>query len=184
MVFGGACDVNSSSPPPLTLHSGIFRPPPDIPPPLLILLCWTIRLPFIFNQWRQFWVKSRVINIKNYAFEFPFRIPRSSKYKLSHIRGYFVTNSIVRLHVNLWRIWLFRTFIILEVLRILIYDECPDNFLFKRFWLIKSKSSPLGSASDFYILNIQWLKSPRWFMAVLLKTKFNLEKYFETLTWE
>ena len=79
MVFGGACDVNSKSPPPLTLHSGIFRPPPDIPPPLLILLCWTIRLPFIFNQWRQFWVKSRAINIKNFAIVLPFRIPRSSK---------------------------------------------------------------------------------------------------------
>ena len=36
-------------------------------------------LPFIFNQWRQFWVKSRAINIKNFAIVLPFRIPRSSK---------------------------------------------------------------------------------------------------------
>ena len=91
-------------------------------PPLLILLCWTIRLPFIFNQWRQFWVKSRAINIKNFAIVLPFRIPRSSK----------VCSKCTKWPFRQSCDEVSRTLIILEVLRI-SNDECPDSFCWKRF---------------------------------------------------
>ena len=109
-------------------------------PPLLILLCWTIRLPFIFNQWRQFWVKSRAINIKNFAIVLPFRIPRSSK----------VCSKCTKWPFRQSCDEVSRTLIILEVLKI-------ERWMSRQLLLKKicHKASPLGSASDFYILNIQ-----------------------------